>query len=205
MLAQWNLVMHQQSSKSKKQSNAGVVRIIGGEMRGRKLHFNTVDGLRPTLDRVRETLFNWLAKDIHGAHCLDLFAGSGALGFEAASRGATQVTMVEKDLNVSKNLLKNTELLKVNNRINIINSQSDQFLRHNTQKFNLIFLDPPFGLRLLKDTLLALKEHLTSDAIIYIEQESVPSEYTPSEDWLRLKYKNTNRFSYALYQLKNET
>ncbi|TQV88154.1 16S rRNA (guanine(966)-N(2))-methyltransferase RsmD [Aliikangiella coralliicola] len=198
-----------QQSKPKKppeqrksnQSN-GIVRIIGGEMRGRKLRFATVEGLRPTLDRIRETLFNWLAKDIYGANCLDLFAGSGALGFEAISRGAKQVTMVERSAKVVRDLKSNSELLNTSN-IKVIQLDSHRFLKTNQQKFDLVFLDPPFGKGLLKDTLRDLKPHLNHDGLVYVEQESQASEYTPEKEWESIKYKKTGSFSYALYRLTN--
>ena len=99
------------------------VRIIGGQWRGRKLRFPDRPDLRPTLGRVRETLFNWLAPDIHGAHCLDLYAGSGALGFEALSRGAAEVTFVERDRKAASALQANVELL------NAMGAQSAPYLR----------------------------------------------------------------------------
>ena len=186
--------------KSKATKNTGVLRIIDGSMRGRKLRFNTVDGLRPTLDRVRETLFNWLAKDISQCHCLDLFAGSGALSFEALSRGAPSVFIVEKSPKVSKDLKHNCQLLQVANA-KVINLEASKFLKTNQQKFDLVFLDPPFGKGLLADTLKNLIPHLNSQALVYIEQEKSEQEFLPQLPWQQIKYKKTGSFSYALYQL----
>lgn len=191
-------------TKTKATKTSGVVRIIGGSMRGRKLRFSTVDGLRPTLDRVRETLFNWLAHDISHCQCLDLFAGSGALSFEAISRGASSVLMVEKSQKVAKNLKQNCELLQIKN-CKVTNLAADKFLQTNQQKFDLVFLDPPFGKDLLADTLNNLQPHLNDDALIYIEQEKSNQEFVPEPTWQQLKYKKTGSFSYALYQLKNVT
>jgi len=190
-------------SKFKAQANQsnGEVRIIGGQMRGRKLKFSGSQGLRPTLDRIRETLFNWLARDIDGSHCLDLFAGSGALGFEAASRGAEKVTLVEKSSKVSQDLKSNCQLIKADN-IQVVNFSAEQFLQSNQQKYDLIFLDPPFGQDLLDQTMLLLADSLAANALLYIEQEKSPQVFIPDDSWLQLKFKQTGSFCYALYQLK---
>jgi 16S rRNA (guanine966-N2)-methyltransferase len=189
-----------------KQNNQtkGVVRIIGGSMRGRKLHFSTVAGLRPTLDRIRETLFNWLARDIYNAKCLDLFAGSGALGFEAASRGAAQVTMVDASAKVTKDIESNRQLVNANN-IQVVNLNAEKFLQTTEAVFDLVFLDPPFGKNVLATTLQALLPKLAPNALIYIEQESALSPFVPSDQYKQLKFKKTGSFSYALYQLSSDT
>ena len=185
----------------KTSKNVGVVRIIGGQMRGRKLQFNPAEGLRPTLDRIRETLFNWLARDIQGSRCLDLFAGSGALGFEAASRGAALVSMIELNPGVANDLRANCQLVNVNN-VKVVNLAADKFLQTNTEKYDVIFLDPPFGQGLLAETMLNLSNSLNPQALLYIEQETTQEPYQPGENWLPLKSKKTASFSYALYQLK---
>jgi len=188
-------------SNSSRQNNLskGVVRIIGGEMRGRKLHFSTVAGLRPTLDRIRETVFNWLARDIAESRCLDLFAGSGALGFEAISRGAAQLTMVEASSKVTRDLKANCQLLKANN-IKVINLEAKKFLQTTEQQFDLVFLDPPFGKGLLDETIQLLEPKLNPNALIYIEQESSASPFIPGGNLSQIKLKKTGSFSYALYQ-----
>lgn len=187
-------------SGPKKQSNqsSGIIRIIGGSMRGRKLRFSTVDGLRPTLDRVRETLFNWISQDVAGATCLDLFSGSGALGFESISRGAAHLTMVEKSTKVSQNLMKNCQLLNLEN-VKVYNQSYELFLKKNTQQFNLVFLDPPFGKHILNDIEEKLTPHLSHDALIYIEQEKSEESFNPSSQWKKIKYKSTGSLIYALY------
>ncbi len=184
---------------SKNKKNNGVVRIIGGNMRGRKINFEDSDGLRPTLDRIRETLFNWLAADIYGKNCLDLFSGSGALSFEAVSRGANSVCMIEKNKKSALNLQKNCETLKINNA-SIINASAESFLNENKQKFDLVFLDPPFGLSLLEPTFKLLTPHLNEDSIIYLEQEKSNHEFKLPDPWQQQKYKSTGKFSYALYK-----
>jgi len=201
--------MHQskpQKALGKKSAPAssGIVRIIGGTMRGRKLRFHTVDGLRPTLDRVRETLFNWLARDIAGSRCLDLFAGSGALGFEAASRGAKSITLVERSAKVARDLKNNCQLLSADN-IHVINQEAARFLTTNEEKFDLIFLDPPFGQGLLNRLFDDLLPHLNANALVYIEQEKNEQTFVPNSNWTQLKFKTTGSFSYALYQLTDAT
>lgn len=196
--------MQQQKNKktvSHNRQNSGVVRIIGGQMRGRKLKFGLFKGLRPSLDRIRETLFNWLAYDIQNADCLDLFAGSGAIGFEAVSRGANEVILVELNPKVAMDLKSNANLIKVNN-LKVIVSDAKSFLQNNQQKFDLVFLDPPFGKGLLKDVLTLLPEFLNKDALVYIEQENAVSAYTPDDNWVEVKFNKTSRFTYGLYQLK---
>ena len=193
----------QQGSRKKNttrraQTGAGLVRIIGGRHRGRKLRFAAVNGLRPTLDRIRETLFNWLQAEIGGAKCLDLFAGSGALGFEAASRGAAQVTLVEANAKVAGDLRRNADLFG-EAQLKVVNRDAAQFLKQNTELFDLIFLDPPFHQNLLAPTLAALSPHLKPQGLIYVEQETGASAIAPGEAWRRLKHKATSQFSYALY------
>ncbi len=125
------------------------LRIIGGDLRGRKLSFPDAKDLRPTPDRVRETLFNWLQMQIHGARCLDLFAGSGALGLEALSRGAAEVVFVERDGCVTKKLQENLALLE-QDRGRCVQASAEQFLSGTPEAFDIVFLDPPF-----KDDVLA--------------------------------------------------
>jgi 16S rRNA (guanine966-N2)-methyltransferase len=144
------------------------VRIIGGQWRGRKLPVHTSDGLRPTGDRVRETLFNWLNAELYDACCLDLFAGSGALGFEALSHGASQVTMLELAPTVAKQLLINKQLFNSDNA-NIENVDSLKWLsQYQGDAFNIIFVDPPFANQLWDETLTALANSTAVDSTSYI-------------------------------------
>ena len=198
-------MMHQSKSKQttkKTNHSSGIVRIIGGSMRGRKIRFSGAEGLRPTLDRVRETLFNWLARDIAGSQCLDLFAGSGALGFEAVSRGAEMVTMVEKNRKVAEALKSNCQLLDTK-AARVINLEAGKFLSTNQEKFDLVFLDPPFGKGLLSQIIDALIPNLKPDALIYIEQEKSQQQFVPDNRFEMLKHKTTGSFSYSLYQLND--
>jgi len=144
------------------------VRIIGGQWRGRKLQFPSRPGLRPTLGRVRETLFNWLAPTISGARCLDLYAGSGALGFEALSRGAAEVTFVERDRKAAQALKKNVGMLDA--RAEVFHMSAARFLASHPAPYDLILFDPPFA----DDSTFALlpvllESHLTATGFLYLE------------------------------------
>lgn len=180
------------------------IRIIGGMWRGRKLPVLDSEGLRPSGDRLRETLFNWLMPVISGARCLDLFAGTGALGLEAASRGASQVTLVEKKPQVAQHLRQQVQTLHADN-VKVKTTHALQFL---TQKpatpFNLVFLDPPFADDLLPATLLALNtpDFLSPQARIYIEQARTTSVNYP-ENWMLLKHKTTKNVAAYLFQLQS--
>ncbi len=154
----------------------GRVRIIGGIHRSRILKFHDgVDGLRPTPDRVRETLFNWLGQDLTNKTCLDLFAGSGALGFEALSRNANWVTLVEKDASIIKDLRRNQEILGVTNS-EIVNSNGINYLERAARRFDVIFLDPPYQSELLSKSLdfISRNSVLANDGLIYIEYQTRP-------------------------------
>jgi len=146
------------------------VRIIGGMWKRRKLAFPSRPGLRPSPDRTRETLFNWLAPLIQDTHCLDLFAGSGALGFEAASRGATAVTLVERDPQAVRALGANREKLGAT-QCEIVRAEALSWLRKDTRRWDVVFLDPPFDGELLAGALKILADgtHLGPEASVYVE------------------------------------
>lgn len=150
-----------------------LLRIIGGEWRSRRLPFADVPGLRPTPDRVRETLFNWLQGRTPGSRCLDLFAGSGALGFEALSRGAQDVVMVEKHPAAAAVLRENIALLGAQHAT-LIHDDAFRYLQRETAAFDLVFLDPPFRQNLLGPVLESLfsRSLLKPNGMIYLEQES---------------------------------
>ena len=146
------------------------IRIIGGRFKGRKLRFPDIPDLRPTLGRVRETLFNWLAAEVDGARCLDLFAGSGALGFEALSRGAAEVTYVERNRKAASAIKSNIKLLGVE-QANVHCGAAESFLARDTSAWDIVFFDPPFASNAaeLLDLLLTdsrLREH----GHIYVER-----------------------------------
>ena len=147
------------------------VRIIGGKWKGRKIAFSALGGLRPSLGRARETLFNWLAADITGARCLDLFAGSGALGLEALSRGAAEVTFVERNRIAARSLKDNLARLSADNAtVHAVPAQ--RFLKRAEAQWDIIFLDPPCGSGALEPTLAAMgsRQLLHPQGWVYVEQ-----------------------------------
>jgi len=146
------------------------VRIIGGQWRSRIVRFPDAQSLRPTPDRLRETLFNWLGQDLTGKTCLDLFAGSGALGFEAASRGARQVVMVEQNAAVYS-ALRQTQAMLCAEQVGIHRTDAFGFLKTDARRYDVIFLDPPFQHGWLTRLLPLLPTHLTVEARIYLEAE----------------------------------
>lgn len=150
------------------------LRIIGGQYRRRILPFPDGEGLRPTPDRVRETLFNWLGQELYGLRCLDLFAGSGALGFEAASRSAKRVVMVELARPAAESLRANKALLKAD-AIDITQGDAVGWLARNTEQFDVVFLDPPFATDLLSRVMPLLPAALSADARVYIETANWPA------------------------------
>ena len=179
------------------------LRIIGGQWRSRQLKFTEAPGLRPTPARVRETLFNWLQYDVAGSCCLDLFAGSGALGFEAASRGAFKVVQVEQDRDTCRQLHSNAEVLAAQ-QVRIINSDVFRFLAGDAELFNLVFLDPPFAKGLAVQTCQWLedKQWLTESAKIYLETEPNISLQDIPENWQLIKEKQAGEVNYRLFERK---
>lgn len=149
------------------------VRIIAGRYRRRQLPFPDAEGLRPTPDRVRETLFNWLGQELDGWRCLDLFAGSGALGFEAASRGAARVVMVEKNRKVAAVLNENRRTLAANEVV-VVESDAFSYIRNTREQFDLILLDPPYDAELLPQLLPQLTGLLAEGGVVYCEARQLP-------------------------------
>jgi 16S rRNA (guanine966-N2)-methyltransferase len=148
------------------------VRIIGGEWRRRVLRFPDAEGLRPTPDRVRETLFNWLGQDLSGLSCLDLFAGSGALGFEAASRGAARVVLVEKSAKALSALAANARMLDADGRLEIVAADAVKFASSRpAPAFDVLFLDPPYKLGWVERVAPFLPTLLADDGVLYVEAE----------------------------------
>ncbi|OCG24255.1 16S rRNA (guanine(966)-N(2))-methyltransferase RsmD [Gilliamella sp. wkB108] len=151
----------------------GSIRIIGGKWRGRKLSVLDKQGLRPTTDRVKETLYNWLMPVIHDSICLDCFSGSGSLGFEAASRGAKSVTLLEKDKQVAQQLSKNKQII-ASEAIDIYQTDTLLWLNKTAQKqFDIVFIDPPFHRALVAKTVNQLEANnwLKPSSYIYVETE----------------------------------
>lgn len=169
------------------------VRIIAGKYRRRLLPFPDADGLRPTPDRVRETVFNWLADRIDGAHCLDLFAGSGAMGFEAASRGAASVVLVEKDRQAMQCLRDSKQLLQAD-EVQLHAMTADAYLARAATTFDLVFLDPPYALTLLPALLPRMAALLKPSGCIYIESDR-PEQF---DGWQVLKQGRAGMVRFAL-------
>jgi 16S rRNA (guanine966-N2)-methyltransferase len=144
------------------------VRISAGDWRSRVLRFPSAPGLRPTGDRVRQTLFNWLGQTMHGKSCLDAFAGSGALGFEAASRGASRVVLCEVDRGALTALRANQAILAAT-QCQIVSQDALMFLRGTTEKFDVVFCDPPFSQDMHSAFLAAVLPQLAPDGVVYVE------------------------------------
>lgn len=194
-------------NKSAKSAHAGnnLLRIIGGRWRSRKLPFPNLPGLRPTPDRVRETLFNWLAPVIPGAHCLDLFAGSGALGLEALSRNAASVTLVDSATEVTQTLKQHLTTLAARDA-RVINQSAISLLQSaSTQAFDVVFIDPPFGQGLAECVIDLLSPHLSDQAWVYLEMgcdEPLPA--LPAR-WQLYREKQAGQVCYRLFQCQPST
>jgi len=182
---------------------SNTVRIIGGKWRGRKLKFPDVRGLRPSQDRARETLFNWLTPWLSDAHCLDLFAGSGALGFEALSRGAASAHLVESQ-RAAYTAINNSKAQLDAIAATIHHSDALRWLQRNKQPFDLVFVDPPFDSPLAEialDTLVA-GSHLGQDALVYLELPRRSETALPDTNWDVFRDKNFGDTRALLLQQK---
>lgn len=178
---------------------SGTLRIIGGTWRGRKIRFSGAQGLRPTLDRVRETLFNWLAADIAGAHCLDLYAGTGALSFEALSRGAASAVAVERSARVLRDLHRNRSTLAAS-RLSVVRAEALPYLAATHRRtFDVIFVDPPFHRGLVPASLAALvrSDCLTESSLIYVEHEA-DCDFVQEEHWVRTRDRHAGATRFML-------
>lgn len=178
-------------------SNKGKIRIIGGEYRGRKIQVPDRPDLRPTPDRVRETLFNWLGQTLDGLSCLDLFAGSGALGFEAASRGAAPVVMVEQDRAVFESLRTTKDVIGAH-AVEVVLADALAYLRK-AQAFDVVFLDPPFRQNALPAVFRQLKT--TRGMRVYVESSE---PFVPDEPWRELKRARAGQVSYQLFEWRSD-
>lgn len=175
------------------------VRIIGGIYKGKKLHFPSIEGLRPTADRVKETLFNWLMHDIRDAKCLDAFAGSGNLGFEALSRGAAKVVLIESNNKAYEHLIKTANDFKTGN-ISVYHLNTFKYLETCTEEFDIIFLDPPFA----KDYVPKSLSFLTSSLILkkggLLYLESGKELELDANTWEKVKSSRAGQVVYGLYR-----
>ena len=194
------------NSKPQKQTSKamGEVRVIAGLWRGRKLPILNAEGLRPTTDRVKETLFNWLMMDVANARCLDCFAGSGSLGIEALSRQAQAVVFLEKFTNAAQQLKKNLASLKTDKGM-VINTDTLAYLaqKNNDNPFDIIFIDPPFHHQFVPQILPLLQQNnwLAENALIYVETEKNHPPLPLAENWQIIKEKSAGMVTSRLIQV----
>ena len=187
-----------------KKEKKGEIRIIGGKWKGKKIYFDLNDDLRPTPDRAKETLFNWLGQDLNKMYCLDLFSGTGALGFEAFSRGAQKVTFVEKNKEYLQKIKK--VFLEMNEKADcdFFCAECLDWIQNNSSetKYDLIFIDPPFNKNLIHDLLAAIleKELLSKNGQIYFEFEKKLDLEIPESLTLKKK-KSLGKKSYILAEV----
>lgn len=175
------------------------LRIIGGKWKRRQLPFANIEGLRPTPDRVRETLFNWLMWDIQNAQVLDLCAGSGALSFEALSRGAANVVMIEPDVSQARFLKDNMQLLQANN-CQLMVATAQRALNNLNAQFDVLFLDPPYSLDLWQELAVLAEPLLADNAYIYVEADRDLALLKLPDTWQQIKHTKAGVVQAALYQ-----
>ncbi len=192
--------------KQKATSQAGRLRIVAGIWRSRLLEIADVEGLRPTAERVRETLFNWLAPGLPGARCLDLFAGTGALGLEALSRGAASVVFVERHPIAARQLRKNIDTLQAHGA-ELVERDALEYLRNAREApFDIVFLDPPFAADMLDETcrLLAENNALAAGGLVYLEMDRSQDEPQLPAGWRILRNKSAGNVHYLLVRAQGE-
>ena len=182
---------------------SGRLRIVAGKWRSRLLPVADEPGLRPTSERIRETLFNWLASTVEGSRCLDLFAGTGALGFEALSRGAREVVFVENSAGAAAMLKESADVLEATDA-RIVKADATSYLKGDPQPFDIVFLDPPFAADLLEDLCRLLSEGnwLAEGARIYLEQDRERPLPELPDGWTLLNEKTAGQVRYALVTVK---
>jgi 16S rRNA (guanine966-N2)-methyltransferase len=183
-------------------SPTGRLRIVAGNWRSRLLDVADVPGLRPTSQRIRETLFNWLSLRLPGARCLDLYAGTGALGLEALSRGAREVVFIERAAPAVATLEANVSVLEAVGAT-VLQMDAEVYLgRDHGEGFDIVFLDPPFGDDRLEELCRLLEQHnvLAPDALVYLEQDKSKSETELPQGWQTLKNKTAGNVRYRLVQ-----
>ncbi|MEZ5570561.1 MAG: 16S rRNA (guanine(966)-N(2))-methyltransferase RsmD [Halioglobus sp.] len=191
------------SGTSGRSARQSAVRIIGGIWRGRKLAFTPSEGLRPTGDRIRETLFNWLAPELRGARCVDLFTGSGALGLEALSRGAVHCDFVDSASRVISTVQQHLKTLDAQDRGLCHQCTAQQFLENAPTPYDIVFIDPPFKLQLVEPVLNTLVQRslLLNDALVYIETAASESLPAMPSNWSKHREKSSGGVSYRLFRI----
>ncbi|MBX6966738.1 16S rRNA (guanine(966)-N(2))-methyltransferase [Providencia rettgeri] len=187
-------------AKKPQSAPLGQIRIIGGKWRGRKLPVRDSEGLRPTTDRIKETLFNWLMPVIRDARCLDCFAGSGALGFEALSRFAQTVTFIELDKQNAQLLAENKTRLQADNAT-VVNNNTLNILNQSGAPFDVVFIDPPFRKGLLNETIQLLEKNqwLAEESWVYIESEAESPLTDIPANWQLHREKIAGQVAYRLF------
>jgi len=183
------------------------LRIIGGQWRGRKLTFHATPGLRPTTDRIRETLFNWLTPFLQDARCADLFAGSGALGLEALSRSAGYCDFVDTNPGALSDIGEHLTLLSARERGRCTNAAAADFIARDNEPYDIVFVDPPFAAGLAGGTLalLASSELLTPDGLVYLETAKDEPEPPLPDGWAVFRQKQSGGVSYRLLAASRPT
>ena len=190
--------------RNDKGSPSGRLRIVAGKWRSRRLPVAEEPGLRPTSARIRETLFNWLASTIEGSRCLDLFAGTGALGFEALSRGAREVVFVENSARAAAALKESVKVLEATGA-RIHQADAISYLKREPEPFDIVFLDPPFADDLLEDLCRLLSEGnwLADGARVYLEQDGERPLPALPDGWTIINDKTAGQVRYALVTVKS--
>lgn len=185
----------------KQRQQTGQLRIIGGQWRGRKLSFVAENGLRPTPDRIRETLFNWLAPDIHGARCADLFAGSGALGLEALSRGAAHCDFIDISSVAIRQVSSHLQALDASARASCHVGTCEYVLETLPEPFDIVFVDPPFSDDLVGPTVQALANNklLATEALVYVEMAATSEQPLVPDSWHLHREKVGGGVAFRLY------
>lgn len=188
-----------QKNENKPTAKRNQIRIIAGTLRGRKISFPDSAGLRPTPDRVKETLFNWLSPVIRGSRCLDLFAGSGGLSFEAISRGAKEVVALEKANAVFTNLKAQASALKIEN-LDILEIDSQNYLAGSASHFDIVFVDPPYGSNLLMPSLVLLHKNdwVKEKSLIYCGTDEPIKAHELPDHWTILRQQKAGVVHYYL-------
>ncbi|MEP1471286.1 MAG: 16S rRNA (guanine(966)-N(2))-methyltransferase RsmD [Halieaceae bacterium] len=188
-------------------SKLSQLRIIGGQWRGRKLSFHATPGLRPTTDRIRETVFNWLAPFLQDARCADLFAGSGALGLEALSRGAAYCDFVDTSASAVSNITEHLAMLSAQDRGLCTRAQASDFLGKARPPYDIIFVDPPFDDGLAGETLALLTKYqaLPADGLVYLETSSRDTAPEIPPDWTVFRQKSSGGVNYQLLLAGEQT
>ena len=191
------------SNKTSLRRGTQQLRIIGGDWRSRRIQFADAPGLRPTMDKVRETVFNWLQWDVEGKLILDCFAGSGALGYEALSRGAKEVTFLEFNASATRCIRESLESLGASNA-QVHQTDAIAWLAQNNEldQFDVIFLDPPFGRDLLKPAVDIIAEKAQVGCLVYVEVEANADLSCIPANWLETKRKDAKEFSFMLFEVE---